>query len=152
MQGQSRRAERSEASAGLSLGGCRAREARAERIWALAVSRTSGVENFIPQYKANSRRRKDGGPFGLLPMRPRWRFCTTQHNGSNHAWKPPICSKGDSRTASWTNPKRNIQRPRMLANVRRLVERREAMPLIVVPSRSETAVKGDCKEPRSGRD
>lgn len=35
-------------------------------------------------------------------------------------------TKGDSRTAFWMNPKRDIQRPRILANVRRLPERREA--------------------------
>ena len=34
-------------------------------------------------------------------------------------------TKGDSRTAFWMNPKRDIQRPQMLAIVRRLVEQRE---------------------------
>src|SRR6266478_2180439 len=99
--------------------------------------RSARFENYLEQnsqlletsplnWNANSRRRKDAEPFGLQPMSPRWRLCTTQHNGSKHAWKPPICSKGDSRTALWMNPKRNIQRPRMLANVGRLPERREA--------------------------
>jgi len=47
-------------------------------------------------------------------------------NGSKHAWKPPICSNEDSRTARWMFQKSDIQRPRMLVNVLRLLERREA--------------------------
>ena len=70
--------------------------------------------------------KENAGPVDFQPMRPRWRLCTTQRNGSDHAWKPPTFSKGDSRTALWMNRKRNIQRPLMLANVGLLLERREA--------------------------
>ncbi len=68
---------------------------------------------------------------------------------SPHGWKPPICIKGDSSTVFWMNSKRDIQRPRMLANVRRLPECREAYashgwgnPV------AKAAVMGDRKEPR----
>jgi hypothetical protein len=78
-------------------------------------------------WNANSRRRKDAAPFGLQPTKARWRPCTTQHNGSEHVWKPPICSNEDSRTALWMNAKRGIQRPLMLANVRRLADQEQAL-------------------------
>lgn len=65
-------------------------------------------------------------PFGLQPMRAKWRPCRTQRNGSNHAWKSPTCSNDDSRTALWMIKKSDIQRLRMLVNVLRLLECREA--------------------------
>jgi hypothetical protein len=48
--------------------------------------------------------------------------------------------------------KSDIQSPRMLANVPQLAERREAHASHSCAIPSETVVKGDCKEPRSGRD
>lgn len=89
-------------------------------------------------WNANSRRRKGVVPFGLQRMRAKWRPCTTQQNGSKHAWKPLTCSKGDSRTALWMIQKSDIQRSRMLVNFWPLANRREPMPLLVgkIPKRN----------------
>jgi hypothetical protein len=59
--------------------------------------------------------------------------------------------QSDSGTALWVIRKSDLQRPRMLADIRRLLERRKAHASWLGYFRSVDAVKGDRREPRSRR-